>query len=242
LLASAREHRSGIDESWESAFASARKSISQWSSSLREKVSSAAQELRSEDTLIWNVSPSASHRFGSLHSIPICSVTVVCLFSKEPLALSRSGIRGGIYGHLDLSRAIGEPEVRETGVSEDSEFVTWEELDDGRVGRIELMGRIEHAMPHDKECGTPPVPKTVVRATPIRYDDYHQDFEEKYHREKVYGDPLEAYEVFLALVIENAKVPQYDVRQRSGQVRRQHGTEHARISDRGKFDIGLLEN
>jgi hypothetical protein len=201
-----------------------------------------AEELGSEGTLIWNVSPNVDDKSKSAYSIPICAVTVVCLFSVGPLALSRSGVRGGIYGHLDLSRAIGEPEVRKTPGGGESEFVKWKELDDGRVGRIELMGCIQHVMPKDKERGTPPVPKIAVRATQIRYDDYDQNFENKYHRDKLYGDPLEAYEVFLALVVENAKVPQYDVRQRSGQFRTRYGDQRPRISDRGKFEMAVLEN
>ena len=86
------------------------------------------------------------------------------------------------------------------------------------------------------------MPKLIVRAMPIRYDDYHQNFEAKYHREKSYSDPAEAFEVFLTLVVENAKVPQYDVRQQSGDFRRSHGTSQPRISDRGKFAMYLLED
>ena len=128
------------------------------------------------------------------------------------------------------------------GVGEKREFVKWKEPDDGRTGHIDLLCHIDHAMPQDRERGIAPVPKVVVRATPIRYDDYHQNFKAEYHRKKSYGDPVEAFEVFLALVVENAKVPQYDVRQRSGDFRRRHGTSQPRISDRGRLDMHLLED
>ena len=242
LLKATREHRGNIDLLWGEALASAMETVSRWSSLIRDKALQASEELRGEITLKWDTPPSAEANETPSHLVPVCSVTVVCLFSKEPLALWRSGIRGGIYGDLDLSRAIGEPEVRETGVGEKSEFVRWKEPDDGRIGRIELMAHVEHATPHDRERGIAPLPKVVVRATPIRYDDYHQNFEAKYHREKSYSDPAEAFEVFLALVVENAKVPQYDVRLHSGVFRRCHGTSQARISDRGKFEMHLLED
>jgi len=240
LLKSAREHRDNIDQLWDEAMASAKDTVAQWSSLVREKALHASEELASEATLKWNISPNANADLTPTHSITICSVTVVCLFSKEPLVLWHSGIRGGIYGNLDLSRAVGEPEVQRTGIAEKCEFVKWKEPDDGRIGRIELLSHIDHAMPYDKERGVAPVPTVIVRATPIRYDDYHQNFEAKYHREKSYRDPVEAFEVFLALVVENAKVPQYDVREQSGDFTPRHGTSRPRISDRSKFEMHLL--
>lgn len=241
LLKSARERRGNIHQLWDEALASARETVFQWSSLIREKALNASEELRAEVTLKWDIPSSADNRETPFHLIPMCSVTVVCLFSKEPLALWRHGIRGGRYGNLDLSRAIGKFEVSSMGMNEKSEFVKWKELDDGRIGRIELIGRIDHAMPDDRERGIAPVPKVIVRATPIRYDDYHLGFEAKYHREKSYKDPVEAFEVFLALVVENAKVPQYDVRQQSADYRQRHGTSRPSISDRGKFEMHLLE-
>ena len=214
----------------------------QWSSLIRERALHASEELASEVTLKWDIPSSVNTDQTPTHSIPICSVTVVCLFSKEPLVLWHSGIRGGIYRNLDLSRAIGEPEAQEIGIGEKSEFVKWKEPDDGCIGRIELLSHIYLAMLQDRERGIAPVPKVIVRATPIRYDDYHQNFEAKYHREKSYSDPVEAFEVFLALVVENAKVPQYDVRQQSVDFRRRDGTSQPRISDRGKFQMHLLED
>jgi hypothetical protein len=242
LLKSARGRRGNIDRRWDEALASARETITQWSSLIRERALHASEELASEVTLKWDIPSSANIDQTPAHLIPICSVTVMSLFSKEPLVLWHSGIRGGIYGTLDLSRAIGEPEVRETGIGKKSEFVKWKEPDDGRIGRIELLSHIDNAMPHDRERGITPVPRVIVRATPIRYDDYHQNFEAEYHREKAYADPMEAFEVFLALVVENAKVHQYDVRQQSGDFRRRHGASQPRISDQGKFEMHLLED
>jgi len=242
LLKSAREQRHNIDRLWDEALASAIETISCWSSLIRDKALEASEELRGETTLKWDVPSSAEAKGTPSRLVPVCSVTMVCLFSKEPLVLWRSGIRGGNYGDLDLSRAIGEIEVRKTIVSEESEFVTWKEPDDGRIGRIELMVHVEHSMPHDRERGIAPLPKVVVRATPVRYDDYHQNFKAEYHREKSYSDPTEAFEVFLALVVENTKVPQYDVRWQSADFRRRHGASQPQIFDRGKFEMHLLED
>jgi hypothetical protein len=235
LLNSAREHRGEVDRLWNQALASAIETVNRWSSLIRHKALQISQELRGEVTLKWDIPPNAETNENPSRLVPVCSVTVVSLFSKEPLALWRSDIRGGIYGDLDLSRAIGEPEKQEAGIGEKSEFVRWKERDDGRIGHIELMVHVEHAMPHDRERGIAPLPKVIVRATPIRYDDYHQNFETKYHREKSYRDPEEAFEVFLALVVENAKVPQYDVRQQSGGI---HGSAYAPESARGPSCCG----
>jgi len=237
LLNNAREHRGKIDQLWDEALASARETISQWSSLIREKALHAFDELRSEDTLRWNIPPSAEIKKTPYNtdSVLVCAVTVVCLFSKEePLALSRSGIRYGIYGDLDLSRAIGEPKIEPSLVNDDDkhEFVKWTERDDGRIGRIELAVCIANNQAWLREEGRMPVPEMIVSADSIEYDDYHKNFEYRSRKHKRFGDPMEAFEVFLALVVENAKVPQYDARYVSD----------GKIHDRGKFELGLLED
>ncbi len=108
-----------------------------------------------------------------------------------------------------------------------------------------LLGDIERAFPESRERGRKPNPKVIVRATPIRYDDSRQNYEERSDREKSFSDPNEAFEVFLAVVVENAKTPQYDVREERGSFTTRvtrHGESGTRISDRGKFERGLLED
>jgi hypothetical protein len=241
MLKSARERRGDIDQLWDKALASAMETVCRWSSLIRDKALHASEDLKDEITLKWDISSTTEAEVTRNRLIPVCSVTVVCLFKKEPLVLWRNGTRGGFYGDLDLSRAIGEPEVQQTRVNEKSEYVRWREPDDGRVGRIELLVHVDNAMPHDRERGVAPSPKAVVRATQTQYDDYHQNYEAKNHRAKSYSDPTAAFEVFLALVVENAKVPQHDVRQQSGDFRGRHGTSKPRIYDRGKLEMHLLE-
>lgn len=242
MLKSAREQRNAVDQSWEEALANATQVIKGWSVEIRDKVSAAAAELADEKSLTWEISDYCTADQERSSYSTLCSVTVLSHFTKEPLELWRSGIRGGIYGDLDLSRAIGEPELSSTGVDEKSQFVKWKELDDGRVGRISLMAHLENTLPLHKERGESPVPGLVVRATPIRYDDYHQNFEEKYHKEKSFNDPNEAGEVFLSLVVENIKVTQHDVRELSGTYRKRYGESRQEIYDRGNFEVGLLED
>ena len=243
LLKFAREQRHNIDQLWDEALASAIETVSRWSSLIRNKALEASEELRCETTLKWNIPSNAETRETPSRLVgPVCSVTVVCLFSKKPLVLWHSGVRGGAFGDLDLSRAIGEIDAHKAGVIEEVEFVRWKEPDDGRIGRIDLLVHVEHAMRSGWERGIAPLPKVVVRATPIRYDDYHQKFEAKYHEEKSYSDPTEAFEVFLALVVENAKVPQYDVRQQRGDFVTRRGTSLPQIFDSAKFEMHLLEN
>jgi hypothetical protein len=242
MLKLAREQRNEVDQSWDKVLANATDVIIRWSAEIREKVSVAAAELSSEKTLRWEISGYSEVNQDRSHYATVCSVTVCSHFIKKPLELWRSGIQGGIYGDLDLSRAIDEPEFKSTGVDEKSQFVKWKELDDGRIGRISLMAHLENAAPFNKERGELAVPKLIVRATPIRYDNYHQDFEEKYHSEKSFTDPNEAVEVFLSIVIDNIKVPQHDVRELRGTYRNRFGESRKKILDVGKFEIGLLED
>jgi hypothetical protein len=236
MLKAARKHRGEVDQSWDEALARAKQVISEWFTLIRNRALQAAAELRDEDILQWEISETIEiGRIGSQYQT-LCSVLVVSRFSKEPLALWRSDLRGGIYGDLDLSRAIDKPHFMKSG------SVRWKELDDGRVGRVTLLGYIDHDSPGSRERGRKPSPRVIVRATPIEYDDYHQNFKERSDREKSFSDPTEAFEVFLAVVVENAKTPQYDVRKQGDSFHTRHGESRTRISDGGKFEMGLLED
>jgi len=114
-------------------------------------------------------------------------------------------------------------------------------VDDGRLGRIDIMLVIENFREFDKERGSLPTPKVLVRATPIKYDDYHRRYEEKYSKEKVFSNPEEAFEVFLALVLNNIAEPQFDIRKRGSSYRSRDGTERTNICDYGKFHTKELE-
>ncbi len=245
MLKAARKHRGEVDQSWDETLAGAKQQISDWFTLIRNRALQAATELRDEDILQWEIPEIIEiGKIGSQYQT-FCSVLVVSRFSKEPLALWRSGLRGWPYGELDLSRAIGKPHFMKSGLGElgkKVEFVKWKELDDGRVGRVTLLGDIDHAIPESRERGRKPIPKVIVRATPIRYDDYHHNFKEQYDQEKSFSDPTEAFEVFLAVVVENAKSPQYDVREERGSFTTRDGESRTRISDRGKFEMGLLED
>ena len=242
MLKAARKHRGEVDQLWDEALAGAKQQISDWFTLIRNRALQAATELRDEDILQWEISETIEIGWIGSEYQTLCSVLVVSRFSKEPLALWRSGLRGWVYGDLDLSRAIGKPEVRKTVGPEKYESVKWKELDDGRVGRVTLLGYIERADSDDRERGITPSPRVIVRATRIEYDDYHQNFKERSDREKSFSDPNEAFEVFLAVVVENAKSPQYDVREERGSFTTRHGESRTRISDGGKFEMGLLED
>ncbi len=248
MLKAARKHRGEVDQLWDEALAGAKQQISEWFTVIRNRALQAAAELRDEDILQWEIPETLDMDRIESQYLTLCSVLVVSRFSKEPLALWRSGLRGGIYGDLDLSRAIDKPHFMKSALGEKGEkiqSVRWKELDDGRVGRVTLLGDIDHDSPGSRERGRKPSPKVIVRATPIRYDDYHQNFKEQYDREKSFSDPNEAFEVFLAVVVENAKSPQYDVREErdsfTTRVTR-HGESQTRISDGGKCEMGLLED
>lgn len=241
MLKAAREQRNAIDQSWEDSLANVSERIKVWATKIKEKVSKAAAELSSEKNLTWKIRDYTESNQDYSRDFTPCSVIVTSCFSKKPLELWRTGLQGGIYGQLDLSRAIGEPEIS-TEIDKDSQFVKWKEIDDGRVGRISIVVSIENTLPFHKKDGVLPVPKLIVQATPICYNDYHQNFEEKYHREKSFTDPDEAVEVFLSLVVYNIKVIQHNVRELSGTYSKRCGESREKIYDRGTFEMGLLED
>ena len=85
--------------------------MSDWLTSIRDKALQAAAELKDEKTMKWEIPEFIDPNETITRFMTVCTVTFFCLFSKKPIELRTSGVRGGIYGTLDLSRAIGTPEV-----------------------------------------------------------------------------------------------------------------------------------
>ena len=115
----------------------------------------------------------------------------------------------------DLSRAAAGTIVTSStarGELGDYEIqhIRWEELDDGRIGRLSILPKIENRFKN--EHGTLPFPQLVVQATPICYEDDRDNFEEHITPKKLFNNAEEAFEVFLSLVITNSTTVQYDVR------------------------------
>ncbi|MCK5505038.1 MAG: GIY-YIG nuclease family protein [Thermodesulfovibrionia bacterium] len=242
MLKASRDNQNKLEKSYDEQFKNAVSKISDWTTLIRDKALQVSNELKDEDILKWEIPNEIDTEGIGSRFMTICSVTVLSRFSKEPLALWQSGIRRGIYGELDLSAAIGKPVISSSSLTDkEIEFVKWRELDDGRVGKISILAHIENAFPSSRDRGDSPIPKVIVSATPIRYDDYHQNFEEKHNSQKEYNEPLEAVEVFFSLVVENAKSPQYDVRSQNGTLRKSYGESQPKIRDQGKFELGLLE-
>jgi len=242
MLKATRDKQNKLEESYDNQLKSAVSKISEWATLIQNKVHQVSNELKDENILQWDIPNEIDTEDIGSRFVTICSVTILSQFTKERLALWHSGIRGGIYGQLDLSAAIGKPVIERSSLTDkETEFVKWKELDDGRVGKLSILAHIENAFQNSRERGDTPIPKVIVSATPIRYDDYHQKFEEKYNRRKEYNDPLEAYEVFLSLVVENTKTPQYDVRRQNGTINKRYGDPQPKIRDSSKFEMGLLE-
>ena len=90
---------------------------------------------------------------------------------------------------------------------------------------------------HDREGHIAPIPKITVRARSIGYDDYKENFKDSSGYTESFTIPNEALEVFLALVIENIKTHQYDVRKETGSYK-----GRKQIYDSGSFITKLPEN
>ena len=214
-MKSAREKSCNIHQRWDEALAPAIETVNRWSLLLREKAVEAFEQLRGEKTLDWEI-PSIAEATGiDSGRVTMCSVTVVGVLSKEPSAQRGRGVRAGLYGDFDLSRAIDEVDgyggAGDDGISEESGLVNWKELEDGRIGRVELEIYVANASQGDRKRGILPLPKVVIRTTSVRYDDHEQELEENNYRQKSYNDPAEAFNAFLALIRELAVLNQSDM-------------------------------
>ena len=213
LLVAARKDKANQDAAWHQALEAAKEDAKNRGTQLIDKGREAERQLEREDLLRWEIAESISFDRPDERVNPLCSVLILSRFSKEPIALLRPGIRGGTYGEVDLSQAIGQPEVWHR--SGQVEYLRWKEPDDGRVGRIALSVELENSSGSDRDRGAIPFAWFKVRATPIRYNDRDHFCEEKDHKTRPFKDPNEAFEVFLSLVIENVAKPQVDVRRGS---------------------------
>ncbi len=191
---------------------------------ISSRVNTMREELASFDRLSWKIATELEE-IGSRNWLGIlnwqslmCSVQFHSKFRGEPPALKFSGLRGGIYGEPDLSRAIDYPLGKfsfakdkgyKSAKDRDYELIEWRELDDGRYGRIEINGRVETRNPDSDEGGAEPV--FSVRAIRIEYDDYKTGWEE-HASDKGYSSPEEALDVFEELIIANASQSVIDVR------------------------------
>ena len=241
ILQTVRQQKEIADKAWDIALEKARSTLGEWQRVLQEKAQQAATELQEVDILKWRI---PNHVAIDRHqsnggSLYFCSVTVLSRLSNKPLILQRSGLRGIVsIEEPDLSRAVAEPIVTSSTASGEQgnyeiQHIRWEEPDDGRIGRLSILPNIENRFKNER--GTFPFPQLVVRATPIRYDDYHRNFEEQHHTEKFFNNPEEAFDIFLSLVIADSVVVQYDVRSMS--TYRHHKDDSPRISDCGKLGI-----
>jgi len=244
MLQTARQQKETADKAWDIALEKAKSTLREWQRILQEKAQQAATELQEIDILEWRLpNDVAIDRHQSTGgSLYFCSVTVLSRFSNKPLILQRFGLRGSVcIEEPDLSRAVAEPSVTSSTVSGERgnyefQHIKWEEPDDGRIGRLSILPNIENRVKNER--GTFPFPQLVVRATPICYDDYRGNFEEKHHTAKLFNNPEEAFEVFLSLVIANSAIIQYDVRSVSKD--RRHKDGRHRIYDRSTLNIDAL--
>jgi hypothetical protein len=246
MLKSSREKKKGAESLWKDAWAKAEHTILEWFNPVRQRALKASKDLQSEDFLKWEI----PHEIDPKHfekeiRLKLCSVMVTCRFKKKPLVLWReefilnSEIQScKILKIIDTPRVIKNSTKRRKafGTSE-TEIVSWKELDDGRIGRIDLYTFIDIYSKNE------PFPTLEVIATPLRYDSYKENFKDSYPSSKSFNDPDEAFRVFLELIVINATNPQYDVREKNGFHDKNYEDKSPRpkILDMGQFEADLLE-
>jgi len=224
-----RKNNQTKGELWETALGEAIQTVGVWFEDLTSKATDAKQNLHEETSLSWEIPDVFKKQDFHDQYQSFCSVTVHARFKETPLELL-------ITGYI-----MGTPPKLYHEYKKGGEWTTWKEVDDGRLGRIDIRPVIENSREFDKEQGRLPTIKVSVQATPITYDDYHCRYAEKYSKEKVFSNPEEAFEVFLALVLNNIAEPQFDIRKRGSSYKSRDGTKRTNIRDYGKFHLKELE-
>jgi len=208
LFKSAHDQPYNITQRKDDALASAIETVDRWSSLLRNKALEACEELQGQGVLKWDIPSIADAITPHSRRVTVCSVTVVGLVSNQSRVFRHRGILGGSDRDLGLLHSNGEIDARknagEAGAGRQSEFVSWRNPHDGRIGRLELETYVANASQGDQKRGAAPLAKVVVRATSVRGDDPHQELHENCYQQKSYSDPTEAFEAFLALAVERA--------------------------------------
>lgn len=223
-LRAARDQKQARDSAWDSALNGARTQLVEWHQRIKARVEQAATELANVDIAKWNI----AERFdGENLRIPFCEVTIYAKYTSDPPHLEFTASCGKTSGMPDFSRAVGDPKVERN-------FATWREPDDGRIGQISILPRIENNFPDSRK--RLPAPRLCVQAKHLRYDDYKKSFKRS-GPHKDYDNLDEAFEVFLDLVVENLKEVQYDVRKHAGEYRGRR-----KIRDTSKFNNDALRN
>lgn len=226
-LQAARAEQETAQVAWKDALVAAEATVAEWSEETRQRARRAAEELAEVDVAKWEfptVEPKSPRPM-------ICKVTVYAKFQAAPVLLDMHGLSGKPWGEPDLSRAVGQPQVDHSfGVK----FLSWREPDDGRVGKVSIYSRVDHAGPEHPD--RLPVAKLCVRASHLRYDDYRRGFETR-QAERCFTDPQEAFDVFLDLVVVNVRDVQYDVRAEAGTYKGRR-----KINDRSKFNLDALKD
>ena len=105
------------------------------------------------------------------------------------------------------------------------------------IGRVDLWVGVVNDAPYHRERGIRPLASISVSAVRISYDGYKQQFKEG-GQSANFPSPDEAFQAFLALVLKNMSVPQYDVRKKNGTFERRGRKERQQLFlDDGKFEI-----
>ena len=151
-----------MQAAWEVALREAKATAERWSEEIRERTKSAARELADVDTAKWEFPERADPENSRA---PLCKVAISAKFRSQPVLLDRIGLSGELYGQPDLSRAVGEPKVRQ---SMGATMVEWQEPDDGRVGEVLITLRVDHLGPQRPK--RLPIPKLCVHAEHLCYD------------------------------------------------------------------------
>lgn len=242
-LAATREAHSNKDHAWDQALEDAEAKFDDVIEIVRTRALKLQKELEHEELLRCDIPDRIELSDARSNRPRLCTFSIYSRIESKPIVLRRSGLRGGIYGDLDLTRAIPESvQARQELFAEerDFEFVDWKEPDDGRLGYVSVFVELFNSSEHAKKENLGPSVTVNVNGARWRYDDHDQNFKEG-GPGKLFTDPEEAMDVVTEIILKNLAVPQADVRTVSGVHKPRHGRSRRKIRDWGKFDLDALE-
>lgn len=243
-LSAARKGQAEAEDEWETARSACLRTIQEWHQAIGERLSRIKHELAGEDLVRFQIP--ATCELNRSRQYDFGTILILSKITGKPIEIPHSGLRGDIYGDLDLTNAVSGSIEGKSGSSlpdkkAEYEFVSWKELDDGRVGKISLTGLILGDYKGAKRDGDLPSCHLYLRAKHTVFDGYDEKMEER-GLERDLRDPDEALDMAEAILVHNISMPQADVRyiDESNYQKTRRGRGY-RIKDKGRFETNIFD-
>lgn len=188
--------------------AAVKETIKRWTLELRAMALGAREELQGQEVLEWDIPSPAGTEMPPSRRVTLCSVTVAGPASNVARVLMHNGMDGeslqAWYRLTSNVRVEAGKSASEPGVGGRTDVGSGPEPHDECGLRIELEIDIALASAGDGTPRKTAVPKILIRMAPVPGGGQPQERGNTRCPPKLYDDPKEAFEAFLALAVESA--------------------------------------